>query len=546
MSNTPKRIKGSRSQGGAAGKMLDVLKAFADGQEAWGVRELAAALDVSTSSVHRSLKTLQDFGILDRDEASRGYRLGNEWHRWSALSRHQFRLPRLVRPVAQALASELDSIVWLAVYDPSGPHVWAALDVSSGTAESTVQIGLEEPLTAGAAGLAVLANIAPPLSAETGEPDAAERFVTEFAQLAEHGYLSYPDDGDELSVSLAAPILNVQRQPLGSLVVTMPARHFSPERAAKAGAALALAARRISMTFATRFLTGSDAASSQPGMQTLANILRAKNNRLELTPWRSGGSGKLREINDGCAAYATAVGSALNDAQSGNDPYPERLDRLRTVMALAPLQLHILVAADLPPISFRDLARLRVSAGERDYATAVLYLRLMEEAGIAESDFERLGGGCFFLDYKESNRLFQQGRLDALVSFNAAPNPRYRNLARKRPFRLLGLEDDLIAAVLEKSSGVQRDTIAAGFYTGQPDPIPTISSQLVIVTTQDREDDEVHDFVQTACDHADELAQMKPGFTIQSPKAILPDCLVEMHPGAARFFAANATQGSKN
>ncbi|TNF18969.1 MAG: TAXI family TRAP transporter solute-binding subunit [Rhodobacteraceae bacterium] len=545
MNSTAARIEGSNGKGGAAGKTLDVLKAFADGQEAWGVRELAAALEMPTSSVHRSLKILQDYGLLARDDLSGRYRLGNEWHRWSALSRRQFRLPGLVRPVAQALAADLGTTVWLAVYDPAGPHVWAALDASAGTAESTVQIGLEEPLTAGAAGLAVLAITQASAGDNKDDSDSATRFAAEFAQLAEHGYLCYPDDSDDISISLAAPILNAQRQPLGSLVVTLPVRQFTPERSAEAGAALASAARRISMTFATRFLTGSDAASSQPGMQTLANILRSRNKQLELTPWRSGGSDKLREINDGCAAYATAVGSALNDARAGVAPYPEPLDRLRTVMALAPLQLHILVGADLPPMTFADLAGLRVSAGERDYATAVLYLRLMQEVGIAESDFERRGGGCFFLDYRESNRLFQQGRLDALVSLNAAPNPRYRNLSRKRTFRLLGLEDDLVTRIVKKRNGLQRDTIAPGLYTGQPEAIPTVSSPLVIVTTQDREDGEVHDFVQAACDHAEELAQMKPEFTIQNPETVLPGCQVEIHPGAARFFSSTMPSGPK-
>ncbi|WP_108482358.1 TAXI family TRAP transporter solute-binding subunit [Oceaniglobus ichthyenteri] len=537
MTKTSPGPNGSRGKGGAVGKTLDVLKAFADGQEAWGVRELAAALELPTSSVHRSLKILQDHGLLGRDDESGRYRLGNEWHRWSALSRRQFRLPGLVRPVAQALADELDSTVWLAVYDPSGPHVWAALDVSAGTAESAVQIGLEEPLTAGAAGLVVLANCISTQEPSPQDMELAERYADEFAHLAQHGYIAYGDDNDDVSISLAAPILNAQRQPLGSLVVTMPTRQFTPARSAMAGAAIASAARRISMTFATRFLTGSDAASSQPGMQTLANLLRVKNKRLELTPWRSGGSDKLREINDGCAAYATAVGSALNDAWSGVAPYCEPLDRLRTVMALTPLQLHVLVGADLPPVSFRDLATLRVSAGERDYATAVLYLRLMKQVGLSEGDFERRGGGCFFLDYRESNRLFQQGRLDALVALNAAPNPRYRTMARKRPFRLLSLGDDLIDPVLDQSSGLHKGTIPAGLYTGQPDPVVTLTSPLVIVTTQDREDDEVHDFVQAATEHADEMAQMKPGFFIQSPNDVLPGCLVEMHPGAARFFA---------
>lgn len=537
MNNSTPRIESSRGTGGAAGKTLEVLKAFADGQEAWGVRELAAALDLPTSSVHRSLKILQDHGLLGRDDVSGRYRLGNEWHRWSMLSRRHFRLPGLVRPVARSLAGELGAPVWLAVFDPSGPYVWAAFEESSGASEPIVQIGLEEPLTAGAAGLVVLAATLSADRTEATDPDLTMRYQAEFAQLAQHGFLVYPDDEDELSVSLAAPILNALQQPLGSLVVTLPASQLTEKRAVEAGALLAAAARRISISFATRFLIGSDAASSQPGMQTLANILRLKNNRLELTPWRSGGSDKLGEINDGRAAYATAVGSALNDVRRGAAPFPRPLKRLRTVTALVPLQLHILVASDLPPMSFADLARLRVSAGERDYATAVLYLRLMAEAGLNESSFEKRGGRCFFLDYRESNRLFEQGRLDALVSLNAPPHPRYRKLARKRSFRLLSLEDDLVEAILKKGSGLARSVIAAGHYPGQTEPVQTVESPLLIVTAEDRDEDEVYDFVRAASEHAPELAAMKPAFQVTSPDAACPGCLVETHPGAARFFA---------
>lgn len=522
--------KTTRGNDGAASKTLDVLKAFADGQDVWGVRELAAALEVPTSSVHRSLKILQQHGLLGKDDDSGRYRLGNEWHRWSALSRRQFRLPGLVRPVAEALAAELGCTVWLAVYDPSGPHVWPALEVAARTGGSVAQIGLEEPLTAGAAGLAVLAYLDPVQL-------QADSFTAEFAQLAQNGFIAHAEEGDDLSVSLAAPILNAQRRPLGSLVVTVPARLYAPERVGEMGAALVLAARKISLTFATRFLTGSDAASSHPGMQALANIVHVQNDRLEFTPWQSGGSDKLIEINDGYAAYATAAGSALEDAYCGAKPYAQPLYRLRTVLALAPLQLHVLVGADQPPLSFRDLAGLRVSPGERDYATAVLYLRLMQEAGIADSDFERLGGECFFLDYRESNRLFQQGRLDALISLNTAPHPQYRKLARKRPFRLLPLEGDLVDAVLARNSGLHRGQIAAGQYTGQTDAVPTIEAPLVIVTTQGRDDDEVHDFVAAIHGRAGDLAQMKPGFVIQNPDRVLAGCRVPLHPGAARFFA---------
>ncbi|MCP1170624.1 TAXI family TRAP transporter solute-binding subunit [Limimaricola litoreus] len=537
MNNTTPRSGSSRGTAGAAGKTLEVLRAFADGQEAWGVRELAAALDLPTSSVHRSLKILQDHGLLGRDDVSGRYRLGNEWHRWSMLSRRHFRLPGLVRPVARSLAGELGAPVWLAVFDPSGPYVWAAFEESPGAGESTVQIGLEEPLTAGAAGLAVLAASPSSDRTEATDADLTMRYQAQFAQLAKHGFIAYPDDDDELSVSLAAPILNALQQPLGSLVVTLPAHQLTQTREAEAGALLSAAARRISISFATRFLIGSDAASSQPGMQTLANILRQKNDRLELTPWRSGGSDKLREINDGRAAYATAVGSVLNDVRRGVAPFPRPLERLRTVTALVPLQLHILVAADLPPMSFADLARLRVSPGERDYATAGLYLRLMAEAGLNETSFEKLGGGCFFLDYRESNRLFEQGRLDALVSLNAPPHPRYHKLARKRPFRLLALEDDLVAAIVKKGSGLARSVIAPGHYPRQTEPVQTVESPLLIVTAEDRDEDEVYDFVRAASKHAPELAAMKPAFEVRSPDAACPGCLVETHPGAARFFA---------
>jgi len=527
-----------RGEGGAAGKALNVLKAFIDGQEAWGVRELAAALEQPTTSVHRSLTILRQQGLVEWDDQSGKYRLGTEWHRWAVLSRTRFRLPDLVRPVAETLAAETGESVWLAVFDQTGPHVWAALEVQGRLAESVVHVGQEEPLYADAAGIAVLAHLDPAAQAEAGNAGEATQLQAALQQFARDGFVVGRENADDLSISLAAPILNARRWPLGSLVITLPSRRFAPDRAARLGASLAAAARRISLNFATRFLTGSDAASSQPAIRVLTSVVQERIEGLELTQWGSGGSGKLREIDEGYAAYATAVGSALDAAYLGQEPFRQPMRQLRTVAALGTLQLHVLVAADSPATSLLDLVRLRVSPGERDYGTAILFMSLMEKVGVREADFERAGGGCYFMDYRESNRLFQDGRLDALISLNAAPNAQYRRLARIRPFRLLGLEGALADAAVDENPALRRGRIAAGAYSCVASAIPTLETPLLIVTTRDRSEDEVHAFVEAIHARNGDLAQMSPMVSVEHPAAVLPGCEVPIHPGADRFFAS--------
>lgn len=53
-----------------------VLKSFSAQHPTWGVSELAASLDMSTSTTHRLLSTLADEGLLTRDAITGSYRLG--------------------------------------------------------------------------------------------------------------------------------------------------------------------------------------------------------------------------------------------------------------------------------------------------------------------------------------------------------------------------------------------------------------------------------------------------------------------------------------
>src|SRR6056297_379957 len=92
-----------RITGGSIGKAIVVLKSFIDGQEAWGVRELASSLDLPTTSVHRMLKSMRGHGIVVWEEATGKYRLGPEMHRWAAVMRFQHKLPAIVQPVARDL-----------------------------------------------------------------------------------------------------------------------------------------------------------------------------------------------------------------------------------------------------------------------------------------------------------------------------------------------------------------------------------------------------------------------------------------------------------
>ncbi|MFJ4919858.1 IclR family transcriptional regulator [Streptomyces sp. NPDC088725] len=215
-----------------ADRALQVLLAFSQDREEWGVTDLAAEFGWDKSVSQRLLASLAHRGFLVSDEVTRRYRLGPAvWHMATAWERHGG-MAGLVRPVLRVLASACGVTALFAV--PDGAHM-RCVESADGTSGPLRVYRLADelyPAHAGATSRAYFGTLTPGARATllSGRPMA--RFsaltITDPARLEElmarvpaDGYAFTQGEYDLATAGLAVPVL-VRAQPIGSLSLVGP------------------------------------------------------------------------------------------------------------------------------------------------------------------------------------------------------------------------------------------------------------------------------------------------------------------------------------
>lgn len=215
-----------------ADRVLQVLLAFSQDREEWGVTDLAAEFGWDKSVAQRLLASLAHRGFLVSDEVTRRYRLGPAvWHMSTAWERHGG-MAGLARPALRELASVTGITALFAV--PDGAHLRCveSADGTSGPLRSYRLADELYPAHAGATSRAYFGMLAPGARSALlyGRPMArfSELTVTDpeelealMSRVPVDGYANSVGEYDPATAGLAVPVL-VRAQPVGSLTLVGP------------------------------------------------------------------------------------------------------------------------------------------------------------------------------------------------------------------------------------------------------------------------------------------------------------------------------------
>jgi TRAP transporter TAXI family solute receptor len=524
--------RAAEEAGSSVAKAVEILRCFAGDQEQWGIRELAATLGHPVSTVHRLLQILRRERMLDFDPASRKYRVGVELTRISAVLSRRLKVRELARPLMEELVARFNESCWLAIHDAQDEAVVYVDEVeSSQPLRHHAPIGRRERLDQTAAGqvVASLLTGGRPSRGFRQMPDATE-------SVSRHGYAVSTLLEWESASMIAAPILDSQNAPIGSLCLVVPAHRRTDAGEAAMGAAVAAGARKLSRILGSTLMGGGGAGTWHAGIQVIADIVHRDLPEVALTPLGGAGDAALASVGGGKAAYCLAVEGSLRAAWEGLSPFRRRHVRLRAMFRMAPLLLQIVARPGVAVDGLRDLAGLRVSPGEKGYCTAFVYERLMRLAGIGPAAITRQGGTVAYLNYAEANRQLRAGLLDAVMSLSGTPNPAYVEIDRELRLQVVPIDDVLLTRFAQAHPGFVAGDIAAGSYRSQRRPIRTVTSSSILVAGAQRSADEVQRVARAIVERRDEIAQLVPSyrqFDVDSAIDALP---IPLHDGAADFW----------
>ncbi|MDI3470566.1 MAG: hypothetical protein OJF62_002629 [Pseudolabrys sp.] len=537
----PGRRSKSGGDGASVTKAIAVLRAFVDGQNAWGVRELANALGQPGSSIHRLLQILRKDGIVEWDSESQKYRSGMELFRWAATLSRRFKLAEVAQPIMTELSSNLGESCWLGVYEPNRQaHAYVSEVLTDRPLNYTARIGSYEPLINTAAGRAITAylNDEERNTVLGGGKDGRQdknAVSAELRRIRINGYAVLPSQNEDVPVTIAAPILGADNRPVASLTLVVAPHRCPPKQIAAFGSAITRAAGRLSRLIGSQVLGAAGTGTWHQGVNVIANLIHREMPDVGSIVASRGGDGALRDLQAGLGAYCFAVAESLTAAYEGRSPFDRPYNRLRAMFSLFPLYLHVVVKKESGIRSFADLRGARISAGDRDFTTANVMLELLQLSGLARSRSvaeKRL----VYLDYSEAHREFLENKLEAVVSLTGLDDPSYRELARRTDIRVLSVDRKLLNEFVTRHEDYEITSIPASTYAGSEAVVETVKVPTVMVTTSDRGNDEVRDALKAIYENQGELAGSIPGFGGFNPESIFRGVRIPLHPGAERFW----------
>lgn len=238
-------------------RAVELLIALADDEalssDGRGVNRLAALLDDDKSRVSRTLQTLQEYGLVQRDPDTLAYRLG--WRLYTLAARAgDARLLAAAPPIIADLVAELEETAHLTVL--VGNRVLTVISqVSPHSVIGTGWVGREVPAHCTSSGHALLLDHDIPAlerlfdgkklpAAGKRAPRTVQALYERIVEARELGYAAVVDEHEIGTAAAAVPVRDHRNRIVAALNVSGPAFRFE-ERLGKAGQQLASSAGEL-------------------------------------------------------------------------------------------------------------------------------------------------------------------------------------------------------------------------------------------------------------------------------------------------------------
>ncbi len=211
---------------GMLARAMRVLHCFSDDEPALTAAELARRTGLATSTLHRLLAQLTDFGLLARGPG-RTYTIGSRLWELGELSPLSLRLRETALPHMSRLYEATGENVHLAVLDAPTPETASALFVGRVTGQDSIptlsRMGGRQPLHTTGVGKALLSTrqddwlaryFGVPLERETTHSITSESELrADLARARSRGYATTREEMTLGNISVAAPLAHVDGLP---------------------------------------------------------------------------------------------------------------------------------------------------------------------------------------------------------------------------------------------------------------------------------------------------------------------------------------------
>ena len=250
-------------------RAVALLEAFGDDRPAWGVSDLAEAVELNRTTVYRLLTALESVEYVARDPATDTYRLGSGLIALGARAQRANPARELARPELEALAAATGETATLELLS-DGEMVIIDEVPGAHVTSGSQHIGSRWPVYATSTGKAILAHLLPdelgrvlvrpfrPLTAHT--VTGREQLLACLQDMRRDGYAVAAEELELGFVAVGAPLLDAAGRPVAAISLGGTRTRLTDERVPEIGHLVRAAAARISHQLGYREKLSADLA----------------------------------------------------------------------------------------------------------------------------------------------------------------------------------------------------------------------------------------------------------------------------------------------
>lgn len=196
----------------------------------------------------------------------------------------------------------------------------------------------------------------------------------------------------------------------------------------------------------------------------------------------------------------------------------------------------IAVRADTDIRSFKDLAGKSITAGKPGYGSTAAFERILNEYGLSFDKIKETGGKVNFVGWSEGVLLMQDRHVVAMLTAQPLPSPLIQQVETSYPCRVLGVDPNILDALVKKYPGYVKAHVKAGTFKGQKEDVWVLAASNLLICKESLPEDLVYQITKAIYENVSEMAKSASWLKDMSYKTATEGVVTPFHPGAAKYF----------
>ncbi|MFZ5951303.1 MAG: TAXI family TRAP transporter solute-binding subunit [Candidatus Rifleibacteriota bacterium] len=220
-------------------------------------------------------------------------------------------------------------------------------------------------------------------------------------------------------------------------------------------------------------------------------------------------------------------------AARGIGPFSENpFKELKVLSSLYSEVIQIVVKSSSNIKTLSDLKGCKISVGSKESGSAVNAVQVLTAAGLQPSDYELV-----YERFTRATESLKDGYVDAVYYTGGIPADGIVRLAGRTDIRLVVVPAEIQQKLVKEYPYFSSESIPAGSYRGQAEPVSSIGLRALLVTTEGLSDHDAERFLQVIYQNSSSIAAQNLVSTFFRREDSLKGVDAEMmHRGALKFF----------